>query len=170
MDRELICRLKSVKRVMTMQTRSYSCFECQNRHVRFRYRQFLTNSQSGHVNSLDLHGPADIDVVPRWTSQSRSFTMSAFWRQLSYVIDRGGGQGNEIECITTNLPITGTEVNTPPCWTRRYEFAGFGAVFTTDIDAYAERHTRHSRPPAAAARAPFAATDCAVRGAISARW
>jgi hypothetical protein len=30
-----------------MQTESCSCFECQNRHVRFRYRQFLTHSQPG---------------------------------------------------------------------------------------------------------------------------
>jgi hypothetical protein len=72
--------------------------------------------------------------------------------------------------VTTNLPIIGTEVNTPPCRIRHYEFAGLGAVFTTHIDAYAERHTHHSRPPVAAARAPFAATDCTVRGAISARW
>jgi len=85
------------------------------------------------------------------------------------MFDRGGGQGNEIECVTTNLPITGAEVNTPPCRIRHYEFAGLGAVFTTHIDAYAERHSHNSRPPAAAARAPFAATDCTVRGAISAR-
>jgi hypothetical protein len=94
MDRELICRLKSVKRVMMMQTGSCSCFECQNRHVRFRYRQFLTHSLPGARQlpwistvrltlTLLLGGPRNPDRS-QW---------SPFWRQLFCMIDRGGGRG-----------------------------------------------------------------------------